>query len=177
MKRFLLLLVFALGALTCSAQKAKSFFYEGIELHNVKGWTILPAKDGERVDIRCVRLPFQMQISKQPALSNSSLENYLNQQIEALMETMLNTSGRGPVVKEVSAVMDGFVNNIPAKYVDITYNKKVRQRIYAMNLYNCMITIMCTGTGGSHEAFIQKNFEKILSTFVYNPESGTHRLF
>lgn len=182
MKRFLLLIIFALGTLTCSAQKAKSFFYGGIELHNVKGWSIVPSKDDQRTVIQCVNLPLQMTITKQGALKNKSLDSYLMQQVEAFLEASMATAGKAPKVKETGPVMDGFVNNIPAKYIDITYTKKMRQRIYAMNMYNYTITILCTGEGSvipssNNDAFIEKNFGKILSKFAFTPESGTHRLF
>ncbi len=177
MKKILLLLAFMVGALTCNAQKAKSFFYDGLELHHVKGWTILPSKSGQQTEIQCIKFPIQLHILKQPAITNTTLENYLHRHIEALLETMMNTSGKAPTVKETSEIMDGFINNIPAKYVDITYTKKVRQRIYAMNIYNATIVITCTGVGGPHDAMIAKSFNKILSSFTFNPESNTQRLF
>ena len=177
MKKILLLFIFVIGALTCSAQKSKSFYYDGIEIHNVKGWTIVPTKEGDKTVINCIKLPAQLTFTKQAALENKSLEVYLSQMVERLMETSMATSGKAPMIKEMSPVMDGYVNAMPAKYIDVTYTKKVRQRIYALNAYNYMITVTCTGIGGAHDAFVEKSFGKILSTFAFNPETNSYDLF
>lgn len=177
MKRVLLVVALVFATLTCSAQKQKSFFYDGIELHNVKGWTILPSKDGNNTTINIIRVPFQMTITKQGMPNNKSVDNILSTIVENLMETSLSGSKKAPMIKETSPVMEGYINNIPVKYIDITYTKKVKQRVYGMNIYNSLFTIICSGEGGSHDAVANGVFGKILSSFTYNPESGTHRLF
>ena len=91
------------------------------------------------------------------------------QQVEAFLEASMATAGKAPKVKETGPVMDGFVNNIPAKYVDITYNKKVVQRIYTFTMYQECFVIQCTGL-----ANIDASHSKILSSFTYNPPSNTY---
>ena len=179
-----LLTIFIGGtAVEAKGQKSKSFFYDGIELHGVKGWTIMPAKEGNRTTIQAFRLPSNMVINKMPCtvdegMSQSrALEIYLEKSIEQIMENSLSSTGKTPKVKNVSPIMDGYLNNIPAKYVDLTYTKKIVLRIYAIFLHNNLITFTCTGVGSSADKMVDSVFGKILSTFAYNPESSTHRLF
>ncbi len=177
MKRVLLVVALLFATLTCSAQKQKSFFYDGIELHNVKGWTILPSKDGNNTTINVIKLPFQMSITKQGMPQNKTVEGILTTMVEHLMETSLSGSSKTPMIKETSPVMDGYINNIPVKYIDITYTKKVKQRLYGFNLHSSLFTVLCTGEGGSHDAVVNGAFGKILSSFTYNPETNNYRLF
>ncbi len=172
----LLLFVFALCSLTCYAQKQKQFFYDGIELRNVKGWTIVPAKDANATSITCIRLPFQIHILKQGVPQSFNAERLLQTSVEKIMEANMMASGKNPKIKEVGSVMDGYVNSIPAKYIDLTYSKKVVQRIYMFTTHNQMFTITCTGYGNKTSAM--KILDLVLSTFTYNPESGPYsRLF
>lgn len=172
----LLLFVFALCSLTCYAQKQKQFFYDGIELRNVKGWTIVPAKDANATSITCIRLPFQIHILKQGVPQSFNAERLLQTSVEKIMEANMMASGKNPKIKEVGSVMDGYVNSIPAKYIDLTYSKKVVQRIYMFTTHNQMFTITCTGYGNKNIAM--KILDFVLSTFTYNPESGPYsRLF
>lgn len=186
MKRFLFSILLC-GLLTCitvdaNAQKSKSFFYDGIELHNVKGWNIMPAKDATTTVITGYRLPLQLNITKvavspeQGVSQSRSLEIYLEKFVDQTVENIMSGSSK-ITVKEVSPIMDGYVNTTPAKYVDITYNKNVAQRIYAMLLHNSLFTVVCTGVGKSHDKMIDGSFGKILSSFTYIPESSSHRLF
>ena len=118
----LLLFVFALCSLTCYAQKQKQFFYDGIELRHVKGWTIVPAKDANATSITCIRLPFQIHILKQGVPQSFNAERLLQTSVEKIMEANMMASGKNPKIKEVGSVMDGYVNSIPAKYIDLTSN-------------------------------------------------------
>ena len=175
MKKILLLCVFVLGALTCSAQKAKSFYYDGIELHNVKGWQITPSKDDGKTTI--IRLSFgvfyTMVITKRSAPQHMNAETVLTKVAESIVETNMRISGRKtPKIKDTSSVMEGFINNIPAKYIDINYTKGLLDRIYVMTVHNCLITVQHTGHSKA-----TKVFDKILSTFTFNPETDTYRLF
>lgn len=172
----LLLFVFALCSLTCYAQKQKQFFYDGIELRHVKGWTIVPAKDANATSITCIRLPFQIHILKQGVPQSFNAERLLQTSVEKIMEANMMASGKNPKIKEVGSVMDGYVNSIPAKYIDLTYSKKVVQRIYMFTTHNQMFTITCTGYGKMDAAM--KILDFVLSTFTYNPESSPYsRLF
>lgn len=172
MKKILLLTLFILCTLSCYAQKKKSFYYDGIELHNVKGWTIVPAKDASVTTITCLRLPFQLQIQKMGLPQNFNAQRYLEKSIEQLMEVSMMSTGKSPRIKEVGEPMDGYVNSIPAKYVDITYTKKVVQRLYVFTIYDQLFVIQCTGLGNmkSSMAYI----DRILSTFTYNPERSPY---
>lgn len=172
MKKILLLSVFILCTLACYAQKKRSFYYDGIELHNVKGWTVVPSKDASITTITCIRLPFQMQIQKAGMPQNFNAERYLEKSIEQLMEVNMMSSGKNPRIKEVSEPMDGYINSIPAKYVEITYTKKVVQRLYAFTMHDQLFVIQCTGTGGMKS--VMALFDHLLSTFTYNPERSPY---
>lgn len=172
MKKILLLSVFILCTLACYAQKKKSFYYDGIELHNVKGWTILPSKDASITAINCIRLPFQMQIQKSGLPQNFNEERYLENSVEKLMEMNVSARGKSPKIKEIGEPMEGYINNIPAKYVDITYTKKVVQRLYVFALYDQLFVIQCTGEGSMKT--VMALFDRILSTFTYNPERNPY---
>lgn len=165
----LLLILFIFCSLPCFAQKQKTFFYDGIELHNVKGWTIVPTQDGNLTTITLIRLPFQMQIVKAEKTEDFNAKKYLESTVEKLVETNMVSSGKSPKIKSIGEITDGFVNNIPAKYVDITYNKKVVQRIYTFAMYQECFIIQCTGIGN-----IDTTHSKILSSFTYNPPSNTY---
>ena len=188
MKKILLLFVFTFGALACNAQKAKSFYYDGIELQNVKGWTITPSKEATHTEIRCMNGASFMAITKNgiapseyqegSALDNKQLERILIKQGESISERMMNGIGKQPIVKEVSEVMDGYISSFPAKYIDLTCTKQVRIRIYMFTTHNYVICISCTGRGGrSADACVEQNFGKILSSFTFIPEASTNRLF
>ena len=187
MKKILLFFVFVLGVFACHAKgsKAKSFYFDGIELQHVKGWTITPSKEGMRTVIHCTTGLFHMTITKTgiapseyqdgSALDNKQLERQLIHQGELLTEAFMNSTGKGPIVKEVSEVMDGYISSFPAKYIDLSCTKQVRIRLYAFTAHNSLIFISCTGRGSV--AIFEKNFGKILSSFTFIPESGTNRLF
>ena len=68
--------------------------------------------------------------------------------------------------------MDGYINSIPAKYVDITYNKKIVKRIYTFSMHEQLFIVQWTGEGTISK--LAKVFDKILSTFTYNPERSPY---
>mgnify|MGYP003297003786 FL=1 len=172
MKKILLLSLFILCTLSCYAQKNKSFYYDGVELHNVKGWTIVPAKDASVTTITCLRLPFQLQIQKKGLPQDFNAQRYLEETIEQLMEITMMSTGKSPKIKEVSEPMDGYINSIPAKYVDITYTKKVVQRHYVFAMHDQLFVIQCTGFGNMKSAMAY--IDRVLSTFTYNPETSPY---
>ena len=172
MKKILLLSLFILCTLSCYAQKKKSFYYDGVELHNVKGWTIVPTKDASVTTITCLRLPFQLQIQKMGLPQNFNAQRYLEETIEQLMGMTMMATGKSPKIKEVSEPMDGYINSIPAKYVDVTYTKKVVQRHYVFAMYDQLFVIQCTGSGKMKSAMA--NIDRVLSTFTYNPETSPY---
>lgn len=180
MKRLILLFISIASVLTCNAQKSKSFYFDGIEMHNVKGWDIQPAKSESHTTIHCSRNfgGFQtdfLEITKQKIVQqNHNIERYLEQYVERTSETNFNTTGkRSPRIKEIGEMMDGYINAMPAKYVDIKYTMKISQRIYALQAHNCLYTINCFSGAGS----IDSRMGKILSTLTLTPETNTNRLY
>lgn len=173
-KLSLLLVLLAFGVLTCNAQKKKQFFYKGIELHGVKGWTILPSQDDNITTITCYKDELQMQLTKRGIPQNFSAERALERIIERQMEQNLSASKKSPRIKRTSEVCEGFVNNIPAKYVDIEYTKDISKRIYIFTTENQLFTIICNGVGKAEKSI--ENFSKILSSFVYIPETNTQNI-
>ena len=102
---------------------------------------------------------------------NFNAQRYLEETIEQLMEITMMSTGKSPKIKEVSEPMDGYINSIPAKYVDITYTKKVVQRYYVFAMHDQLFVIQCTGFGNMKSmAFI----DRVLSTFTYNPETSPY---
>ena len=130
MKKTLLFSVLVLCTLVCNAQKKKSFYYDGIEIHNVKGWTIAPSKDANVTTITFVLLPSQLQITKQGLPQNFNAARYLEKTAEQLVEINVRAGRKDPKIKAIDEVSDGYINSIPAKYVDITYSKDVVKRNY-----------------------------------------------
>ena len=104
MKKTLLLLMLVLCSLACNAQKKKSFFYDGIEIHNVKGWTIAPSKDANVTTITFVLLPAQLQIKKQGLPQNFNATRYLEKTVEQLMEMSVMAGRKDPKIKNVGDV-------------------------------------------------------------------------
>ncbi|MDO5496800.1 MAG: hypothetical protein Q4F45_02860 [Alistipes sp.] len=173
MKRLLLLIIATVGIFTCYAQKSKSFYYEGIEFHNTKGWSIQPSKDGNTTFIFGIKGGDQFHIYKQKITEQTqSIDTYLNKIVEQTTENNFNTTGKQIAkIKEVGDIMEGYINALPVKYVDIAYTKKINQRIYAMYANNCLYTIICTVSGD-----VDDKLGKILSTLTFTPESNTNRL-
>lgn len=180
MKKILFSLILVFGVITSNAQSnSKSFYYDGIEMHNVKGWSITPSKDEAHTYITCTK-PFgalslafmnitKSRIKAHNAMNlNNELERLLSQEVEKLIESSMNGKGRNALrIKETGNIMDGYINATPAKYVDVTYQKGVKQRIYMMVVSDYFFTIACsTGTGK-----LDKTFSKILSSFTFTPES------
>ncbi len=172
MKKILLFSVLIFCSLVCNAQKKKSFYYDGIEIHNVKGWTIAPSKDANVTTITAVLLPSQLQITKQGLPQNFNAERYLEKTIEQLMEMSVMAGRKEPKIKSVGDVSDGYINNIPAKYVDITYSKDIVKRIYTFSMHDQLFIVQWTGKGKINK--VSKVFDKILSTFTYNPERSPY---
>lgn len=173
-KTLYLLVILVFGVLTCSAQKKKSLFYDGIELRGIKGWTVLPAKDGQLTTITCYKDELQLQLTKRNQPSNFNMEKFLEKLVESQMEQNLSASKKAPRVKKVSEVGDGFINSIPAKYVDFEYTKGVARRIYIFSAMNRLFTITCIGIGKPEKSI--DDFSRILSSFSYYPESNTPNL-
>ncbi len=174
-KLSLLLVLLVFGVLTCNAQKKKQFFYKGIELHGVKGWTVLPSQDDNITKITCYKDELQMQLTKRGLPQNFNAERMLERVVERQMEQNLSASRKSPRIKMTSEVREGYINNIPAKYVDIEYTKDIAKRIYIFSTENQLFTIICTGTGRAEKSI--ENFSKILSSFVYIPEPNSQSLF
>ena len=172
MKKTLLLLVLVICSLACNAQKKKSFFYDGIEIHNVKGWTIAPSKDANVTTITFVLLPSQLQITKQGLPQNFNEARYLERTVEQLMEMNVMAGRKEPKIKVVGDVSDGYINSIPAKYVDITYSKDIVKRIYTFSMHEQLFIVQWTGEGTINK--LAKVFDKMLSTFTYNPERSPY---
>lgn len=173
MKNILLLSLFILCSLSCYAQKKKSFYYDGIELRNVKGWTIMPAKDASVTTITCLlRGSFQLQIQKADLPQNFNAQRYLEKSIEQLIEVQMMSSGKKNIIKEIGEPMDGYINNIPARYIDIKYNKKIVQRLYVFAMHDQLFVIQWTGSGPVN--VVAKLFDVILSTFTYYPERSPY---
>lgn len=172
MKKTLLLLMLVLCSLACNAQKKKSFFYDGIEIHNVKGWTIAPSKDANVTTITFVLLPAQLQIKKQGLPQNFNATRYLEKTVEQLMEMSVMAGRKDPKIKNVGDVSDGYINSIPAKYVDITYSKDIVKRIYTFSIHDQLFIVQWTGEGSINK--VSKVFEKMLSTFTYTPERNPY---
>ena len=172
MKKNLLLLVLVLCSLACNAQKKKSFFYDGIEIHNVKGWTIAPSKDANVTTITFVLLPSQLQITKQGLPQNFNAARYLEKTVEQLMEMNVRAGRKDAKIKAVGEVSDGYINSIPAKYVDITYSKDIVKRIYTFSMHEQLFIVQWTGEGTINK--LAKVFDKMLSTFTYNPERSPY---
>lgn len=172
MKKLLLLTVFTLCSLVSNAQKQKTYFYDGIELHKVKGWTILPSKDAGVTTLTCVRIPYQMIIKKQGLPQDFNAESYLEGLIAQILEANLMVSKKNPKIKNVEVIAEGYVNNIPTKYVDIIYTKKFSNRIYVFEAHNQLFVIQCRGEDKIDK--IMKIFDPILSKFTYNPESSPY---
>lgn len=171
MKKLLLLTVFVLLSLVGNAKKQKSYYYDGIELHNVKGWTIKSYKDANLTMLTCSRSSCSVMIQKLGLPQNFNAENFLESLVEGLFENSL-TNKKGSKIKKVEEIAEGYVNNIPAKYVDIMFAKKVSLRIYVFELQNKLFMIHCTG-----EDKIDKITEvcvPILSSFTYMPESSPY---
>lgn len=168
----LLLFAFILCSLTCSAQKHKSFYYDGIELRNVKKWTIVPSKDASITTITCIQLPYQLQITKQSIGKNFDATRYLENTIEQLMEINLMSNKKSPKIKEVSDIYDGYVNNIPAKCVNIIFTKNNTTCLYVFTIHDQMFVINCSGVGPVKKIQLVSNL--ILSTFTYNPERNPY---
>lgn len=172
MKKILFFSVLVFCSLVCNAQKKKSFYYDGIEVHNVKGWTIAPSKDASVTTITFVLLPSQLQIVKQGLPQDFNAERYLEKTIEQLMEMSVMAGRKEPKIKAVSDVLVGYINNIPAKYVDITYSKKIVKRIYTFSMHEQLFIVQWMGEGAINK--VAKAFDKILSTFTYNPERNPY---
>lgn len=173
MKKILFLSISILLSVVCSAQKQNSYYYDGIEIHKVKGWTVLPSKDASVTVINLMKLPLQMQIVKKGLANNFDAARYLVQSAEKKMETNIMSKSKAPKIKEIGEVTEGYVGSIPAKYIDFIYTKSVFERIYVFSLYEEMFVITCTGKGNAKTAI--EPFARILSTFVYNPESSPYR--
>lgn len=172
MKKILLFSFLVLCTLVCNAQKKKSFYYDGIEIHNVKGWTIAPSKDANVTTITFVLLPSQLQIKKQGLPQNFNATRYLEKTVEQLMEMNVRASRKDPKIKAVGEVSDGYINSIPAKYVDITYSKDIVKRIYTFSMHDQLFIVQWTGEGTINK--VAKVFDKMLSTFTYNPERSPY---
>ena len=172
MKKILLFSFLVLCTLVCNAQKKKSFYYDGIEIHNVKGWTIAPSKDANVTTITFVLLPSQLQIKKQGLPQNFNATRYLEKTVEQLMEMNVRASRKDSKIKAVGEVSDGFINSIPAKYVDITYSKDIVKRIYTFSMNDQLFIVQWTGEGTINK--VAKVFDKVLSTFTYNPERSPY---
>lgn len=174
----LLLLVFILCSLMCNAKGKKSFFYDGIELQNVRGWNIIPSKDDNSTTITgfTKKETLQFRIVKQGVPKNFKAEAYLQNTVEKIMEANMATSFDTPKIKEVSDIAEGFVNDIPAKYIDVTYTKKNAQRIYVFTMHNKLFTITCTGVGVRDASLVALFTDFILRGFSYNPEVNPYGL-
>ncbi len=173
MKKILFLSICILLSVACSAQNKKSYYYDGIELHKVKGWTVLPSKDASVTVINLMKLPFQMQIVKKGLPKNFNDKRYLEQTAEKKMEANIMSKGKTPKIKQICEVAEDYVGSIPAKYIDLIYTKGGFERIYVFNLYEEIFVITCTGKGNAKTAI--EPFKKILSTFTYNPESSPYK--
>ena len=171
MKKLLLLTVFVLLSLVGNAKKQKSYYYDGIELHNVKGWTIKSYKDTNLTMLTCTRSSCIVIIQKLGLPQNFNAERCLEGIVEGLFENSL-TNKKSLKIKKVEEVAEGYVNNIPAKYVDIMFAKKDSQRIYVFELQNKLFMIYCTEKDKIDK--IMEKCDPILSSFTYMPESNPY---
>lgn len=163
MKRILLVVVMTF--LVSLVGHAKHFYYHGVGFEYEKSWKISASPNGiigVDGDYR-----FYINTSKiDPSVVTSSA--FLTTELEKKIEEILDQSygNKKMKLRKKSEVMDGDINEIPAKYVDITFAKGVCKRYYCMEWKGYLIDVEISGKGES----FHKAFKKILKSFTFVPE-------
>ncbi|MBE6232665.1 MAG: hypothetical protein E7117_09955 [Bacteroidales bacterium] len=170
MKHTILSLIIAcIAGLTCSA---KSFYYDGVGFEYGKEWKISSSPNG----IIGVNDEFRIYISKSVIdfkATNNRNNNFtvseLEKRVEDIMEQSMRLRDKKLLYK--SDILTGDINGIPVNYVDFKYSHKEYRRYYCFEWNGYLFDIELCGKGGS----FYKEFEKILSSFTFNPEIRSSR--
>ena len=144
---------------------AKSFYYYGVGFHHENSWKISASPNGiigvngeSRIYINTSRL--------EPTTVKST--SILNNKLDAKVEEILDQSygNKKMKLRKKSEVLDGDINDMPAKYVDITFSGGVCKRYYCLEWKGYLIEVEISGKGKG----FQKAFKKIFKSFSFVPE-------
>ena len=163
MKKIFLVSVMTL--LVSLVASAKSFYYYGVGFEYERSWKISASPNGiigVNDDYR-----FYINLSKisQPT---SNMGSFVAVELEKKLETILEQSygNKKMKLKSKSEILDGDVNGIPAKYVDLTFSGGMCKRYYSFEWSGYLINIEISGKGGN----FHKEFKTILNSFTFTPE-------
>lgn len=170
MKRTILTLILVcIAGLICSA---KSFYYDGVGFEYGKGWKFSSSPNciiGVKDDFKIFLAKYEMTAKTEKSRNGQVIASELEKKAEAIMEQSMNSRDKKLLYK--SEVTDGDINGIPAKYIEFKYSHKEYHRHYCFEWNGYIFEIELSGKGSKY----YKEFEKLLSSFSFNPEVRRNR--
>ena len=163
MKKFIL--VFVMTFLVSLVASAKSFYYYGVGFEHEKSWKISASPNG----IIGVNGDYRFNINTSKITQqNTNMASFIAVELEKKINSILEQSygNKKMKLKKKSEIQDGYVNSLPAKYVDVTFSGGICKRYYSVEWRGYLIEIEIEGKGNK----LQKVFKKILNSFTFNPE-------
>lgn len=180
MKKLRLLLLMSFVTIVAYAQDV--FVFEGIELHNTKGWTFTPSQNRFMTQISASKLKdyiyymklYQATITKIADTEEGiDLNEYLQEVISE--KTTASMAGNGKYqlkIESIGETTNGSVNGIPAIYADIIYDRQMyewKTRVFVFKIENEVFSIVCMANGSKKKDKWFDEFEEFLGSFYYNP--------